>query len=244
MELRTRRSARYSRTLRDTVPIGCLKEATCAPPELSPRRDRRRAGMQGRGGLGNQEERRGSQRLNLSHPCRGQISLRDRADIRCCLAGPGAEGGMRGRTGMLMMTIRRNGMGEGTARRHERQGQIDPGYPHCDDGNGCFGGQSDHGRSIFRYSILYAVPLNLSTDRCSRMLHNMVPVARASSRRTTQPVPSRLNGALDRPSPYPVRSPRAWTISMRDARAAGTNPPTTAIKTAKSSPCPTMTADN
>lgn len=70
----------------------------------------------------------------------------------------------------MLVMIRRNGMGEGTARRHDRQCQIDPRNSQCDDGSGCFNGQSDHGRCIFRCVILYAVPLNLSTGGYSQML--------------------------------------------------------------------------
>ena len=73
--------------------------------------------------------------MGLSDPGCAHITLGNRADIRCRLTGPGAEGGMGVRTGMLVMTIRRRGVGKGTARRHERQHHIHPDDSECEAGN-------------------------------------------------------------------------------------------------------------
>lgn len=111
--------------------------ATCAPPELSPRRDRRRATVTGRVVPGGKKGWNRKRRVSLSDPDHAVITVRSGTDIRGCLAGPEAESGVRFRAGVLMVSGRRRRVSEGTTRSDERQGQIEPRNPQCDDGDGC-----------------------------------------------------------------------------------------------------------
>lgn len=151
----------------------CGEKATRAPPELSPHGDGRRTGMKGRGVPGGQKDRRRDHRLSLRHPDRPRITLGNRADIRCRLTGPRAEGGMGVGAGVLVMTSRRRGMGEGTARRHKRERHIHPEDSKCEASDSGVGGPSVHGLRVLTCSIYYAVPQKLSTDACSRLLQNV-----------------------------------------------------------------------
>lgn len=89
--------------------------------------------MQGREVPGSEKERRRDRRLSLCHPRHAHISLGDRADIRCGLAGPRTERGMGVRPGMLVVIDGRGRMGEGTTRGDERQRQVDEGDPEGHD---------------------------------------------------------------------------------------------------------------
>lgn len=71
---------------------------------------------------------------------------------------------------MLMMTVRRRGVGKGTARRHERQHHIHPDDSECEAGDSGLRDPSNHGLIVLTWRINYAVPQKLSTDACSRLL--------------------------------------------------------------------------
>ena len=82
---------------------------------------------------------------------------------------PGAEGGMGVGIGVLMMTVRRRGVGK------EQPGAREP-APYtrrrfrCEAGDSGMGGSSVHGRKFSPGLSIYAVPRKLSTDGCSRLL--------------------------------------------------------------------------
>ncbi len=110
--------------------------------------------------------------MELDRPHHAAGSVSQRPDIRGGLAGPGTELGMGLRTGMLMMAVGRRRMGEDTTGRHQGQRHVDPGDTECDTGQGFVEGQSIHRLCLSRDQFMYALSANLSTDGCSRMLHN------------------------------------------------------------------------
>lgn len=90
---------------------------------------------------------------------------------------------------MLMMTIRRGGMGEGTARRYKGQRHIHADDAECEKTGEGFGGLSVHRLRVLTCCINYAVLHQLSTDGCSRVLQN---VAHAAIRREAHDMVDRL----------------------------------------------------
>lgn len=81
----------------------CEEEATCAPPELSPRGDRRRTGMERRVILNGKEQRYRRKCGDMRAPDNPAVGVSDWPDIGCGLTGPGAERGVGVRPGMLMV---------------------------------------------------------------------------------------------------------------------------------------------
>ena len=72
--------------------------------------------------------------------------------------------------GVLMMTVRRRGVGKGAARRHESQRHIHADDSECEASDSGVGGSSVHGLKVLTWPIKYAVPQKLSTDGCSWLL--------------------------------------------------------------------------
>ncbi len=77
--------------------------------------------------LNGNKQRNGREYGDMGGPDNSAVGLSDWPDIGCGLAGPGTEGGMGVRPGMLVMITGRGRMGKGTTRSDERQGQIDQG---------------------------------------------------------------------------------------------------------------------
>jgi hypothetical protein len=82
------------------------------------------------------ERRSRGKRMKLGRPHYAAGSLSQRPDIGSGLAGPEAEGSMRVRPGMLMVSVGRRRMGEETTGCHQSQRHVHPGNTGCTIGQG------------------------------------------------------------------------------------------------------------